>query len=160
VTFSTPITRALTASERSDEGKNRLWVTSGVVAPLDGVSLAAPILRVRDVAATVTWFRDVLELEPLHVGADGEHPFAAFSVAGAVISLWQLPRGEERRREDNVRNTYVVFQTTRDPQDIRDELTGRGVDVGKLQQSADNEFFWFHDLDGNRFEVARPRRSR
>jgi catechol 2,3-dioxygenase-like lactoylglutathione lyase family enzyme len=121
--------------------------------------MAATIVRVRNVDASVAWFRDVLGVEPLHVGADGpEHPIAAFSLGGTIISLWQLPPGEERVRGDNRRNTYVALVTERDPATVRDELAGRGGDVGELQQSAGNDFFWFHDPDGNRWEISRSRR--
>jgi hypothetical protein len=34
----------------------------------------------------------------------------------------------------------------------------RGVDVGEIRCSGHNEFFWFHDLDGNSFELGRPLR--
>jgi len=35
-------------------------------------------------------------------------------------------------------------------------MIDRGVDVGNIRRSANNEFVWFHDLDGNRFELSRP----
>ena len=120
-------------------------------------TMLATIVRVRDVAASVEWYRDKLGLEPLHVGSDGpEHPIAAFAIAGSVISLWQLPPGEERERGDNDRNTYVVAVMEDDLAPRRAELESCGVEVGELHRSANNEFFWFYDLDGNRFEVSRP----
>lgn len=39
-----------------------------------------------------------------------------------------------RVRADNDRNSYVVV----------------------VRRSANHEFVWFHDLDGNRFELSRP----
>ena len=60
----------------------------------DDASMAATIVRVRDVAASVRWYRDKLGLEPIYVGDDGsDHPVAAYSIAGVVVSLWQLPAG-------------------------------------------------------------------
>ena len=57
--------------------------------------MMATVIRVHDVAASVEWYRDKLDLDPLHVGSDGpDHPIAAFEIAGSVISLWQLPLGE------------------------------------------------------------------
>ena len=38
----------------------------------------------------------------------------------------------------------------------RRALIDRGVDVGEVRRSANNEFVWFHDLDNNRFELGRP----
>jgi catechol 2,3-dioxygenase-like lactoylglutathione lyase family enzyme len=123
----------------------------------DGALMVSTILRVRDVDASVRWYREKLGLEPVHVGADGqEHPIAVYTIAGSVVTLWQLPAGQERTREDNDRNTYVVAVLNGALECARDELVARGVDVGDIRRSANNEFLWFHDLDGNRFELSRP----
>ncbi len=123
----------------------------------DDASMVATILRVRDVAASVRWYRDKLGLEPIHVGDDGpDHPVAAYSIAGCVVSLWQLPAGHARAPEENDRNSYVVAVMPGDLEPVRQALIERGVDVGEIRRSAHNEFFWFHDLDGNRFELSRP----
>jgi catechol 2,3-dioxygenase-like lactoylglutathione lyase family enzyme len=124
---------------------------------LSGVTMASTIIRVRDVAASVEWFRDKLGLEPLHVGADGEHKIAAYVLGGMVVSLWQLPHDERRRREDADRNSYVVLVVDDDPAQLHAELQQRGVEVGEYRESENNSFFWFYDRDDNRFEVARPR---
>ena len=120
-------------------------------------TMLATIVRVRDVAVSVEWYRDKLGLEPVHVGSDGpDHPIAAFAIAGSVISLWQLSPGQQRVRDDNDRNTYVVAVTEGDLAPQRAELEACGVEVGELRRSENNEFFWFYDPDGNRFEVTRP----
>jgi catechol 2,3-dioxygenase-like lactoylglutathione lyase family enzyme len=122
----------------------------------DDGSMAATILRVRDVAASVRWYREKLGLEPIHVGADGpEHPFASYTIAGAVVSLWQLPAGQVRTRQDNDRNSCVVVVTNQDLEIARRALIDRGVEVGEVRRSANNEFVWFYDLDDNRFELSR-----
>lgn len=118
--------------------------------------MLATVLRVRDVSESVRWWREKLGVEPLHVGADGDHPIAAFVVAGSIVSLWQLPAGEQRTKDDNDRNSYVVLVVGDDLVGLRDDLVGRGVDADEPRRSAGNEFFWFHDPDGNRFEVSRP----
>jgi catechol 2,3-dioxygenase-like lactoylglutathione lyase family enzyme len=124
---------------------------------LDGALMVSTILRVRDVDASVRWYREKLGLEPVHLGADGqEHPIAVYSIAGSVVTLWQLPAGQDRTREDNDRNTYVVAVLDGALESARDELIARGVDVGEIRRSANNEFLWFNDLDGNRFELSRP----
>jgi catechol 2,3-dioxygenase-like lactoylglutathione lyase family enzyme len=124
---------------------------------LDGALMVSTILRVRDVDASVRWYREKLGLEPVHVGADGqEHPIAVYTIAGSVVTLWQLPAGQDRTREDNDRNTYVVAVLDGALESARDELIARGVDVGEIRRSANNEFLWFNDLDGNRFELSRP----
>jgi catechol 2,3-dioxygenase-like lactoylglutathione lyase family enzyme len=119
--------------------------------------MMATIIRVHDVAASVAWYRDKLDLDPVHVGSDGpEHPIAAFAIAGSVISLWQLPPGLRRPRESTDQTTYVVAVMKGDLEAQRRILESRGVEVGELRRSANNEFFWFYDPDGNRFEVSRP----
>jgi catechol 2,3-dioxygenase-like lactoylglutathione lyase family enzyme len=124
---------------------------------LDHATMVSTVVRVRDVAASVAWYREKLGLEPIHVGADGpDHPIAVYTIAGAVISLWQLPPGQTRARADNDRNSYVVVVMADELESARQELIERGVDVGEVRRSANNEFVWFHDLDGNRFELSRP----
>jgi catechol 2,3-dioxygenase-like lactoylglutathione lyase family enzyme len=129
-------------------------VTGGL---FDDASMVSTVVRVRDVAASVAWYREKLGLEPIHVGADGpEHPIAVYTIAGAVVSLWQLPPNQARVREDNDRNSYVVVVMNGDLEPARRALRDRGVDVGEVRRSANNEFVWFHDPDGNRFELSRP----
>jgi catechol 2,3-dioxygenase-like lactoylglutathione lyase family enzyme len=129
-------------------------MTSNIFADASTVST---VIRVRDVTASVAWYREKLGLEPIHVGADGpDHPIAVYTIAGSVLTLWQLPPNHARVRADNDRNSYVVVVTNGDLDDARQALIERGVDVGEVRRSANNEFVWFHDLDGNRFELSRP----
>jgi catechol 2,3-dioxygenase-like lactoylglutathione lyase family enzyme len=122
----------------------------------EGALLVSTLLRVRDVAASVTWYREKLGLEPIHVGADGpEHPIAVYTIAGAAVALWQLPAGRSRVRLDNDSNTYVTVVVNTDLEPLRRTLGERGVEVGEIRRSANNEFLWFHDRDDNRFEVSR-----
>jgi catechol 2,3-dioxygenase-like lactoylglutathione lyase family enzyme len=128
-------------------------MTAGI---LDDASMVTTVLRVRDVEESVRWYREKLGLEPVHVGADGpDHPIAVYTIAGSVVSLWQLPAGQVRVREENYRNSYVVIVMHGDLESPQRALIERGVDVGEIRQSANNEFVWFHDLDGNRFELSR-----
>ena len=69
----------------------------------DDASMVSTVVRVRDVAASVAWYREKLGLEPIHVGADGpEHPIAVYTIAGAVVSLkskgFQNAAASARRR--------------------------------------------------------------
>ena len=123
----------------------------------DGASMAVTVLRARNVDASVVWYRDKLGLEPLHVGADGpDHPFATFSVAGSVVTLWQLPQGQARATEVDDTGSYMVIVLDADLESVRIALAENGVRVSEVRQSARNEFVWFYDLDGNRFELSRP----
>ena len=123
----------------------------------EGALLVSTLLRVRDVAASVTWYREKLGLEPVHIGTDGpDHPVAMYSIAGAAVALWQLPAGRSRVRLDNDSNTYVTVVVNTDLEPLRRTLGERGVEVGEIRRSANNEFLWFHDRDDNRVEVSRP----
>jgi catechol 2,3-dioxygenase-like lactoylglutathione lyase family enzyme len=129
-------------------------MTGGI---FDDASMVSTIVRVRDVAASVAWYREKLGLEPIHVGSDGpDHRIAVYTIAGAVVSMWQLPAGQTRVRAENDRNSYVVVVMNDDLEHVRTALLGRGVDVGEVRRSANHEFVWFHDLDGNRFELSQP----
>jgi catechol 2,3-dioxygenase-like lactoylglutathione lyase family enzyme len=122
--------------------------------------MVATILRVRHVEESVAWYKKVFGIEPLHVGADGPlHPYAAFDMAGSIVSLWQLPPGVTRERSENDRNTYLVFATDEDPETFREELIGMGVNADPIRESENHRFFWFYDLDGNRFEIATTKAS-
>ena len=70
--------------------------------------------------------------------------------------MWLLPAGQQRVPQDNDRDSYVVVVMTGDLEAARRALLERGIDVGEIRRSANNEFLWFHDLDGNRFELSRP----
>jgi len=95
-------------------------------------------------------------LEPIHVGADGPaHPIAVYGIAGSVVSLWPLPANQALVLADNDRNSYVVVVVNGELKPARRALIDRGVDVGEVRRSANNEFVWFHDLDNNRFELSR-----
>ncbi len=72
-------------------------------------SMVTTIVRVRNVTASVRWYRDNLGSGADAGGSDGtEHPFAVYAIAGSVVSLWQLPAGQSRAQEENDRNSYVA----------------------------------------------------
>jgi hypothetical protein len=83
---------------------------AGITVPsiFDGASMAATVLRVRDVDVSVDWYREKLGLELIHVGADGpEHPFATFFIAGSTVVLWQLSPGQASPTTDPDTSSYV-----------------------------------------------------
>jgi hypothetical protein len=53
-------------------------------------------------------------------------------------------------------STYVVVVTDSDLEPVRRTLAANDVKVSEVRRSANNEFIWFYDLDGNRFELSRP----
>jgi catechol 2,3-dioxygenase-like lactoylglutathione lyase family enzyme len=131
----------------------RRWRVGSV---LDEAASGGPLLRVANRDRTVVWFRTVLGVEPLVVASDGnDHPFAAFVVGGMHFAVWQLPQGVERSRDENDRNTYLVF-THPEPKRAHVELKAAGAEVDKLRESKHHSFFWFYDPDGNRYEISSP----
>ena len=132
-------------------------MNSRPLGALGPVTMVTTVLRVSDLAASVTWFRDRLEIEPVFVSPhDAAEPLASFPFAGAVLTLRELPPGEERDRIDDDRTTYVVVVIDGELGPVHDRLAAAGVQVTEVGPGADNERFFFFDPDGNRFEVSRP----
>jgi len=124
---------------------------------LGPVTMVTTVLRVSDLTASVAWFRDRLEIEPVFVSPpDATEPLAVFPFAGAVLTLWALPPGEAHRRAHLDRTSYVVVVVDADLDPIHDRLAAAGVEVTEVAPGADNVRFYFFDPDGNRFEVSRP----
>jgi uncharacterized glyoxalase superfamily protein PhnB len=117
----------------------------------DGVSAGSVIVRVADVDAAVDWYRANFDIEPLYVGADGEHRIAAYHLGNLVVSLWQLPADAGRPDADIA--TYPVFVTD-DLDGAHDALLANGLTTTGIRQSATTRFFQVNDLDGNRWEFA------
>jgi catechol 2,3-dioxygenase-like lactoylglutathione lyase family enzyme len=133
-------------------------VNSRTLGALGPVTMVTTVLRVSDLDASVTWYRDRLKIEPVFVSPqDAAERLASFPFAGAVLTLWQLPAGEERDRIDQSLTTYVVVVIDGAPDPVRDRLAAAGVEVTEVAPGSDNKRFFFFDPDGNRFEVSRPR---
>lgn len=132
-------------------------VTGRPLGALGPITMVTTVVRVSDLAASVTWFRERLRIEPVFVSPhDAAEPLAAFPFAGAVLTLWELPPGEARDGTDLDRTTYVVVVIDGELGPVHDRLVAAGVEVTEVAPGADNERFFFFDPDGNRFEVSRP----
>jgi catechol 2,3-dioxygenase-like lactoylglutathione lyase family enzyme len=120
----------------------------------DEVISGSTVVRVADRDSAVEWFRRVLGLEPALVASDGVgHPIAVYRLGGLVFALWQLPAGSTRSRGENRRNSFLSF-THPDPRAVHAHLGRAGVDVSPLSESVHHAFFYFHDPDGNRYEIS------
>jgi catechol 2,3-dioxygenase-like lactoylglutathione lyase family enzyme len=132
-------------------------VNSRSLGALGPVTLVTTVLRVSDLAASVSWFRNRLEIEPVFVSPqDAADRLASFPFAGAVLTLWELPRGEVRDHTDHDHTTYVVVVIDGELGPVHARLAAAGVEVTEVAPGSDNERFFFFDPDGNRFEVSRP----
>jgi hypothetical protein len=116
------------------------------------VSMGAIILRVADVDAAVEWYRANFEVEPLRVGADGQHRIATYALGGLVLSLWQLPADCDDRPNTDV-SAYPVFVTD-DLDTAHHALVSKGLNTTGIRQSTITRFFQTEDLDGNRWEFS------
>ena len=100
------------------------------------------------------WYAEKLGLEPVSVAADG-HPYAAFSMGGAVVVLEPIEAALEPAAP-GAENTTLNVVVDRDPADVRAELVERGVTCGDLVVSPGFVSFLMRDLNGNRFYITRP----
>ena len=127
---------------------------------IDEVNSIAVVVRVADRDRTVEWFREVFDLEPVMVANDGaDHPIALYRVCDLNFAVWQLPPGTTRDRADNKRNSFVTM-THPDPLSAHEALVAAGADVGPVSASEHHAFFYFHDPDGNRYEITSPPTAR
>jgi catechol 2,3-dioxygenase-like lactoylglutathione lyase family enzyme len=117
----------------------------------------ATVARVRDLEASIAWYRTHLDLEPVHVYNEGDHPIAAYLIGTSVWVLWQLEAGNAGLGlEQRDVAPYLSIVVADDLDELRERFDRRGVLVTAVRSSANNKFFFACDPDGNRFEFARP----
>ena len=124
--------------------------------PLGKIALAATSLYVSNLEAAIAWYEEKLALRPAMVGAD-EHPYAAFSVGGAIVVL--EPRVAALEPEPGSGSTTINLVVDLDPAGVREELLRRGVECSEIVESPNYASFLVRDIDGNRFYVSRPASS-
>lgn len=123
-------------------------------SPLGNIELAATSFYVSDLDAAVAWYEDKLGLQPMVVGTDG-HGYASFLMGAAIMVLEPYEAALELANAGG-ENTTINLIVSRDPTEVREDLTGRGVTCGPLVASPNFLSFLIRDLDGNRFYVTRP----
>lgn len=132
-------------------------MTSEAQSILLDVQMATVVLRVADLERSIDWYRDRLGMSPIHRDADGDTPpYAVYDVSGVVVTVWQLPPGQDRSAQDNDRNSYVILLYGGDIDALHKRLVTAEINVEPMRESANNRFFWFYDPDNNRWEVAQP----
>lgn len=119
--------------------------------------MAPTSLYVRDLDAAVTWYRDVLGLEPMVIGEE-RHRYAAYQLGSSILVLEPVGSvpAEVQLGSPGSESVTVNLVVDRDPAEIREELLRRAVMCGQLMSSEHHAYFLMHDPDGNRFYVTRP----
>lgn len=126
--------------------------------PFAESATASVILRCRDLATAVPWYRECLGWAPVSSGSQGSDHHVTFSVGGLLISLWELPVGVEPAQA-GIRGAYVAVFVHDDLEHLRDRLIERGVPARRIIEAGDFRSFRFSDPDGNVFEVTSSVRS-
>ena len=126
----------------------------GDSSPLGKIELAATSFYVSDLDAAVAWYQEKFGLQPMAVGKDG-HGYASFLMGAAIVVLEPFEAALEPA-DPGRENTTINLIVSRDPTEVREDLTQRGVACGPLVPSPNFLSFLVRDLDGNRFYVTRP----
>ena len=121
--------------------------------PLGVVELAATSFYVSDLDKAITWYREILGLEPMNVGQDGDL-YAAYSIGGAVVVLEPREAAIDPC-EPGAESTTINLLVSRESAQVRQELMRRGVSCSELVASPNFVSFLIRDRDGNRFYVSR-----
>jgi catechol 2,3-dioxygenase-like lactoylglutathione lyase family enzyme len=115
---------------------------------LDHVSL-----NVRDRAASIAWYRDVLGLEQKNEPTDDDEPVFMGDL-GACIALFQAETASPERARESTGLRHVAFEVGKpDLERAQAHLRERGVDF-RLVDHAIAHSLYFRDPDGNVLELT------
>jgi catechol 2,3-dioxygenase-like lactoylglutathione lyase family enzyme len=118
---------------------------------LDGLDHVA--LTVSDVARSIAWYSEVLNLRQLHAGEWGNRP-AMLVAGGTGLALFELQSGETMDPGTPGRFRHVAFGTSRTGfQNAQNELRQRDIDF----EYEDHRVSWsiyVSDPDGYRVEIT------
>lgn len=117
-------------------------------------------LVVRDVSASVKWYRDWLGFDSLSSGQNALPHY----VGNGITKLALLPASDSEKFtftvNQGVRACHLAFQTSRGSfNEYERRLTGEGIEYEKLTHS-DSQSLYFSDPDGYLIEVVTYERVR
>lgn len=122
---------------------------------LGTLSMMATSLYVRDMAAAVDWYRDVLGVEPIFEGSDA-HPYATYQVGSALFVLEPTDALWQGKGMTGSGAATLNLITDREPADVLSDLRAKGADCSDIVDSPGFSSFLVTDPDGNRFYVTKP----
>lgn len=122
---------------------------------LGNLSMMATSLYVKDMAASVDWYRDVMGLEPVFEGSDA-HPYATYQVGSALFVLEPTDALWQGKGMVGSGACTLNLVTDRAPADVLADLRAKGADCSDIVDSPGFSSFLVTDPDGNRFYVTQP----
>ena len=114
-------------------------------------SIDTVLLRVQDVGAAKSWYRDKLGMEASYED-EAQRLVVLDAGAGTSITLWELKRGETPAAP-GAATTYPILAVG-DAQQAWRELRERQVLVDPVTESGGVTWVQFRYLDGNRLEAC------
>jgi catechol 2,3-dioxygenase-like lactoylglutathione lyase family enzyme len=112
--------------------------------------LHAVIVPVRDLAASLAWYRETLGLEPRRVE---EGFLAVLGTGGPTHVCLYVPEDAEDGTGEAPAGSFPNFRTD-DIDAAHAHLVGHGVRCTEVARGGPLAFFTFHDPDGNRIDVC------
>lgn len=112
-------------------------------------------ILVRDVAASVEWYRDVLGLQRRHEEVWGDFP-AVVGVGGTSLALFPVAVADPKPRpdRDTIAMRHFAFRVTRrNFERAKAHLADRGIPFTE-QHHQIAESIYFFDPDGHEVEVT------
>lgn len=122
-------------------------------AKLDGIDHVA--LGVRDVAASVAWYRNVLQLERLHEDVWGDFP-AIVGIGSTSLALFPIQADNPKPPpgKDTVAMRHVAFRASRAAfAAARRHVEQLGIEV-RFEDHTISHSIYFDDPDGHQIEIT------
>lgn len=135
-------------------GRSFQYAPAGVSGGIfESGAVGSVILRCRHLGTSLQWYRETLGWAPVASSDDGGERYATFSVGGILVSLWELPQGEQPARA-GIRGQHVAIFVHDDLDALRRRLIERGIVAEEVIEAERYRSFRFDDPDGNVFAVT------
>ncbi len=109
------------------------------------------ILRVAELDPAVSWYRTVLDAEPIYRNDD--EGIAVLPVGTGTVTLWQRAANDAAAPAAGAAGTYPIFGVD-DIEQAHAFVEQHADQVDPVQRGAGVRFFGFTDRDGNYLEAC------